>query len=105
MNNSKDFEKKFFTYLQKQFSKNDFIKINESFVPNRASNRINRFYSSENSIWFSRLKISDKEIIYYFGIMDSPSPKAWIKFNIESPKSAIKFTKNGVYFFIIKFIY
>ena len=50
MNNSKDFEKKFFTYLQKQFSKNDFIKINESFVPNRASNRINRFYS------FSKIK-------------------------------------------------
>lgn len=67
MQNDNEFEKRFFTYLQKQFSRNDLIKLNESYVPNRSSNRVNRFYSSNDSIWFSRLKINDNKKIYYLG--------------------------------------
>lgn len=97
-----DFEKKFFTYLQKQFSKNDFIKLNESYVPNRSSNRVNRFYSSDDSIWFARLSISDNKQLYYFGVMDDPTPKAIMTFNNDYSKSGIRFTKNEEVYFKVK---
>lgn len=95
MDNYNELEQKFFTYLQKQFSKNDLIRLNESFVPNRSSNRINRFYSSNTSIWFSRLKVSENKKIYYFGIMDDTIPKAIIIFNEDYSKSGIRFSDNG----------
>ena len=95
MDNSNNLEQKFFTYLQKQFSKNDLIRLNESFVPNRSSNRINRFYSSNDSIWFSRLKVSDNKKIYYFGKMKDMVPKAIITFNEDYSKSGIRFSNEG----------
>lgn len=102
MENSNDFEKNFFTYLQKQFSKNDLIRMSESFVPNNSSNRVNRFYSSNDSIWFSRLKVTDKKQIYYFGRMDNPTPKAIITYNTDYSKSGIRFTKTGEVYFRVK---
>ena len=94
MDDLNDFEKSFFTYLQKKFSKNDFIKLNESYVPKSSSNRVNRFYSSDDSIWFARLSISDNKQLYYFGVMDDPTPKAIMTFNVDYSKSGIRFTKN-----------
>lgn len=102
MENFKNLEKKFFTYLQKQFSKNDLIKLNESFVPSRSSNGVNRFYSSVDSIWFSRLNVSDNKKIYYFGIMDNPTPKAIITYNANSSESILRFTKSEEVYLLIK---
>ena len=93
MQNDNEFEKRFFTYLQKQFSRNDLIKLNESYVPNRLSNRVNRFYSSNDSIWFSRLKINDNKKIYYFGEMDDANPKATVTFSTDNKESRLRFTK------------
>ena len=96
MNNSNVKEKNFFTYLQKQFKNNDLVNLNQLYVPNGSSGRINRFYSKEDSLWFSRLKISDNEKLYYFGSYDNLTPKAIMKFSNTSKKSSIKFFNEDV---------
>ena len=98
-------EKKFFSYLKTQFSKNDYVHIDKIIVPKKLSNNINRFYN-EKSIWFSRLKINDTKSIYYFGINDGNSknnnqiiPKFLLKYDTNSI-SLIRFSKNDVYILI-----
>lgn len=90
-------EKEFFSYLQKQFPKNNYIKLDSKFIPNKTSNNLNRFY---DSIWFSRLKLPDNNNIYYFGLIsednDLISPKIILKFNKELSKSTIRFSKDHV---------
>ena len=96
MDNENKSENKFFTYLQKQFSINDLVNLDERYVPKGKSTKINRFYSRDNPIWFSRQKINEGEKIYYFGLNKDLSPKLIFKFNNELNKSSIKFIKDNV---------
>lgn len=96
---SKIIEKDFFSYLQNQSIKNDFILLNSQYIPNKLSNKLNRFY--DDSIWYSRLKISDKKSIYYFGLNDDitqeiVSPNLILKFDSSINKSTIRFSKDDV---------
>ena len=92
-------EKKLFSTLQYNLL-NDFIRIDKSFIPNLVSNKLNRFYSEENSFWFARLKIKDTKTIYYFGSDDDNEnlikPDLILNFNAESKFSPIKFFKDTV---------
>ena len=92
-------EKELFLSLQNNYS-NDYIRINKSFVPKLHSNKLNRFYSEEDSFWFARLKIKDTKIIYYFGSniedVTSIEPDLILKFDGESVLSPIKFFKDKV---------
>ena len=92
-------EKKLFSTLQYNLL-NDFIRIDKSHIPNLSSNKLNRFYSEENSFWFARLKIKDTKTIYYFGSNDDNDnlikPDLILKFNAESKLSPIKFFKDTV---------
>lgn len=94
-------EKEFFTYLQRQFSKNDFVQLNQSFTPENCSNKLNRFYNDEYSIWFARLKKTDKEKYYYFGLKYDESqkskeisPRLILRFNDDSKFSCVRIIKN-----------
>lgn len=92
-------EKKLFSSLKNGLL-NDYIKIDKSFIPKPNGNKLNRFYSEDNSFWFARLKIKDKKTIYYFGFDDGGNenvkPDLILKFNAESSLSPIKFVKNKV---------
>lgn len=92
-------EKKLFSTLQYNLL-NDFIRIDKSHIPNLFSNKLNRFYSEQNSFWFARLKIKDTKTIYYFGSNDGEDnlikPDLILKFNAESKLSPIKFFKDTV---------
>lgn len=92
-------EKKLFSTLQYNHL-NDFIRIDKSYIPNLYSNKLNRFYSEENSFWFARLKIKDTKTIYYFGLNDDTNnlikPDLILTFNAESSLSPIKFVKDKV---------
>lgn len=92
-------EKKLFSTLQYNHL-NDFIRIDKSFIPNLVSNKLNRFYSEENSFWFARLKIKDTKTIYYFGSDGDNEnlikPDLILNFNAESKLSPIKFFKDTV---------
>lgn len=90
-------EKEFFSLLKKGLE-NDFIRIDNNYVPKPYSNQLNRFYSKDNTFWFARLKIKDSKTIYYFGLknndVDVIKPDLILKFNAESSLSPIKFINN-----------
>lgn len=90
-------EKEFFSLLKKGLE-NDFIRIDNNYVPKPYSNQLNRFYSKDNTFWFARLKIKDSKTIYYFGLknndIDVIKPDLILKFNAESSLSPIKFINN-----------
>lgn len=101
MGNSLKIEQDFFSFLQKKFSKEDIIKLEYAFIPNGISNKLNRFYSNNTSIWFSRLKVNDGRIMYYFGSMEDEKlgikskirPRLILYFDKENTKSSIRFYK------------
>lgn len=103
MVNSLKNEQKFFLFLQKHYSKEDVIKLDYAFIPNGVPNKLNRFYSNNTSIWFSRLKVNDNKIIYYFGSMEDEKlgikskilPRLILYFNKEITESSIRFYKNN----------
>lgn len=92
-------EKKLFSYLKSHFSKNDYVKIDKTFVPKHSSNSLNRFYN-ERSMCFSRLKVSNTESIYYFALKNDEMfiPKILLKYNKNSISSTIiRFNKEDLY--------
>lgn len=95
-------EKKLFSYLKSNFSKNDYVKIDKTFVPKHSSNSLNRFYN-EKILCFSRLKVSNTESIYYFAIKNDKMfiPKFILKYNKNSLSSTIiRFNKEDLYILI-----
>lgn len=98
-------EEEFFLYFKKQLFNEDIIKIPESFVLNKLNNKLKIFYNV-NSIWFSRLKVSDEETYYYFGLYDENcineniiQPKILLKSNPKKV-SSLRFLKNDCYILI-----
>lgn len=92
-------EKKLFSYLKSHFSKNDYVKIDKTFVPEHLSNSLNRFYN-ERSMCFSRLKVSNTESIYYFALKNDETfiPKFILKYDKNSLSSTIiRFNKEDLY--------
>ena len=92
-------EKKLFSYLKSHFSKNDYVKIDKTFVPEHLSNSLNRFYN-EKSMCFSRLKVSNTESIYYFALKNDEMfiPKFILKYDKNSLSSTIiRFNKEDLY--------
>ena len=93
-------EKKFFSTLQNNNSINDYIRISHAHIPKPYSNKLNRFYSEDDSFWFARLKIKDTKTIYYFGLnrndINLIEPDLILKFNAES-LSPIRFIENKVF--------
>lgn len=90
-------EKEFFSSLKKGLE-NDFISIDNNYIPKPYSNKLNRFYSKDDALWFARLKIKDSKTIYYFGLknndVDVIKPDLILKFNAKSSLSPIKFINN-----------
>ena len=98
-------EKQFFSNLSGQFPKNDFIELDSLFIPKKASNKLNRFHN--DSIWFSRLKKSDKNSIYFFGLNEeissnNLSPSLILRYDSTPNKSTIRFSKNNNVLLLIK---
>lgn len=110
MHNSIKTENELYSFLKKQFSLSDTIRLYYSFIPNGLSNKLERFYSSNTSLWFSRLEVNNDEILYYFGLMEEEKlghknkifPKIILKFNTNINKSTFHLINEDIAILIIK---
>lgn len=104
MPNLVETEKEFFSSLKNEFTKNDYVKLDYLFIPIGFPHKLNRFYSNNESLWFSRLKINENQKIYYFGLKSDErlgqhneiQPRVILKFETNINKSSFRFIKDNV---------
>lgn len=94
-----------------ELSKTDTIKLDYSLIPNEInSNKIQRYYKNIDSLWFSRVTVSDDEVYYYFGLKKDENfggnnkiyPRLIVKLNNNESKSDFKFLKGGTVAILVK---
>lgn len=83
-------DEELFQLFKNNFSKSDFIKWDNEYIPKPHKSKLERFYDDFHDICFSRLLIKENESIYYFSDKKERSPKLMLFFNENTIKSNFK---------------
>lgn len=88
--NSEFSDAELFDIIKNGFKNEDYIKWDKEYIPKDYNFKLKRFFNNSDNICFSRLKINDKESIYYFADKKERFPKLMLFFNYNTIKSNFK---------------